>query len=1217
MKNLLFICAATLAVSAAAQTPTPQYQPKIPGRGLDVYPNMTSPTGYNGDTSYCGTSTAQSVLDYGAGYPGWIYSDNPLTADPTVKCQTPYLDDPTLTAPSPSLPINSAGINTLKPGTYQFPGTVNVPSYHIYQGLFDSQDNTNTTSTAGVVVEPATTGANTFALQPHGTQGGNALINLGCPPSTTGGCLAIGSVVRRLFLKGLGVPSLIGVSNYFTQQFGSIDHNQFVGFATCIRLGGYGTGGGAQNFSTVYQNSCQPEMPQATPGSDQAIVVSGGYYSQQPAITVTGTCTVLPSLAADGTFPGAVTGVHGVAPNYYGYGCSSVTLTVSSTYGSGAMLTPIYETQPQMPGIYADGHSAGGSMDENSVVAGSGEVIPYGFKVEAGNWQVHHDYCESVITCFGLGETQTSGINGVLVEGMHTQAANWPGFDMIDVGTASGGKVGLFAAADEGSGMAWLVRDPYHGVFIPSIPAVGPSSGWAGNGGQLGLYATTPGGRVLSTEPQVTSTISIGPTAPNCGSGCSSTNSPVAFVPAKFVNGDYQTMTITDTDIPAGIFTNVVPSASYLQASTATKLGESPLILDGAGTVGDYVVPSTTTVAPAAPGGVAHGAVGHDSGYSPSNPPFTNITTLGTIHDDKSSGNAVGFVSAPSGISCTPTGSGPLTVTLTFAYVTSADQTMSATDVVTVTGVPAYFSEGTYITCSGFASTPTAIYITSVTGGTAPTITANCGSDGGTTGLTISGTGGSGYTLPPTAVFTGGGFSTEPTFNFHVSGGAITGWDIVGRGAGCTGSATGTLTNNVRTTGRIAVSYSTSSVKIYGQEGDGTVPPAAGQIAPNIDVDIKTWPGITVASAYNDVPDFDFINETWTLDPIYAYSSTTDTEGYNSIIYTGTGSPVTLPHRAGSTAMTVTPNTTYTFTGKVDARYITAGTASIYICEPGTGCATSYLIVNQTNGQTGLIGGTITTGSGVTSLEFDYVLNAVTVSSGQNVVFSQPQLNAGQNAYLYWETLPPSVPALKTNALSHIIPATSGGGSAFAGGVGASYQDVTEIAAPADPASGNDRLYTDSSTHKFACLTSAGASCMPSGSGNVNAGAALANNQPVNGQGSANAGTGFTPTTAGTITAGKLACYTASNTVGNCTGTPSVNIIGVFNSSTTWIASGEASITLDGTVNVTAGDLLCASSTAGVSHDNGLVACATGEWVGVVKTTASSVSSATAFIALR
>lgn len=62
---------------------------------------------------------------------------------------------------------------------------------------------------------------------------------------------------------------------------------------------------------------------------------------------------------------------------------------------------------------------------------------------------------------------------------------------------------------------------------------------------------------------------------------------------------------------------------------------------------------------------------------------------------------------------------------------------------------------------------------------------------------------------------------------------------------------------------------------------------------------------------------------------------------------------------------------------------------------------------------------------------------------------------------------------------------------AFSGGLGASYQDVTEIAAPSNPASGNDRLYTNSSTHLLACLTSSGGSCLPSGGGMVYPGSGI------------------------------------------------------------------------------------------------------------------------------
>jgi hypothetical protein len=56
-----------------------------------------------------------------------------------------------------------------------------------------------------------------------------------------------------------------------------------------------------------------------------------------------------------------------------------------------------------------------------------------------------------------------------------------------------------------------------------------------------------------------------------------------------------------------------------------------------------------------------------------------------------------------------------------------------------------------------------------------------------------------------------------------------------------------------------------------------------------------------------------------------------------------------------------------------------------------------------------------------------------------------------------------------------------GGSGAFSGGLGTSFQDASEIAAPANPTAGNDRLYLSSSTHLLACLTSGGANCMPAG----------------------------------------------------------------------------------------------------------------------------------------
>jgi hypothetical protein len=113
---------------------------------------------------------------------------------------------------------------------------------------------------------------------------------------------------------------------------------------------------------------------------------------------------------------------------------------------------------------------------------------------------------------------------------------------------------------------------------------------------------------------------------------------------------------------------------------------------------------------------------------------------------------------------------------------------------------------------------------------------------------------------------------------------------------------------------------------------------------------------------------------------------------------------------------------------------------------------------------------------------------------------------------------------------------------------------------------------------------------------------------------------GFTDT-AGTITTGDLATYTGSATIGNCTSLPCNPIIGVFTSSNpaSWIASGETIVNLDATVNVIFNDILCASATMqGTAHDNGSIACTTGEWVGIAKTTSTgSVSSTPAFVVLK
>lgn len=105
----------------------------------------------------------------------------------------------------------------------------------------------------------------------------------------------------------------------------------------------------------------------------------------------------------------------------------------------------------------------------------------------------------------------------------------------------------------------------------------------------------------------------------------------------------------------------------------------------------------------------------------------------------------------------------------------------------------------------------------------------------------------------------------------------------------------------------------------------------------------------------------------------------------------------------------------------------------------------------------------------------------------------------------------------------------------------------------------------------------------------------------------------------GSGTANQLACVIATNTMGNCTTLPPNNFLGVFLAGgTTYTTQGVQSVVIDATQNVTFGDILCASPTAAAkAHDNGSTPCTNGEWVGIVTTTASSISTVTASLRLQ
>jgi hypothetical protein len=189
---------------------------------------------------------------------------------------------------------------------------------------------------------------------------------------------------------------------------------------------------------------------------------------------------------------------------------------------------------------------------------------------------------------------------------------------------------------------------------------------------------------------------------------------------------------------------------------------------------------------------------------------------------------------------------------------------------------------------------------------------------------------------------------------------------------------------------------------------------------------------------------------------------------------------------------------------------------------------------------------------------------------------------------------------VNSGAAAHSVAVNEGNGSAITGLALGAHQTVIG-AAGADPSaktvpdcldSGGNHLNYAQSTDTFSCGTTS--------SGGGGAASVVQNSF-----------------TAGTVTSGNLACFTASNTVGNCTSFPPNNFLGVFYNGTGGVQSqGLVTVNLDATVNVTFGDIVCASSASAKGHDNGSTACANGEWVGIVETTATSVSAATVFLKL-
>jgi hypothetical protein len=775
-------------------------------------------------TDPCSQLAGLAATDVANGVSGGNYSDN--TASGTVNCGVYGFF-----APATQVQIDNtvnSGQLTVSPGiTYGVSGPIYVPNF---------------TQLNGVPGFGSTITTGNFKMNPYGAIGGTSLVALG-PPIPSGSSIAefgLGPQVNNLKITCGGVPTLQGGSNFVGQQLAGFHANYFYQCSSPIVLGTAGNSGGSQNAGSIDDNQIgltdAPAFPVITGIS---LSNPGTGYLADFLLIVTGDCTTPPTGLMAETLAGALTGrvyAAGTSLGATSYGdcpgdSSGVTLSFANGSGAGAAGVPIIQTLTTNSGIYSySGHAS--EINRNSAVGGGLAIPPpYGYDFEnmqgllfAGN------YSESAGNGFCWACVSTGVSAGLTAMNFETESANNAGYAAARLGRT--GKVGadLFNIQ---SSMPWILRDD--GAYGGDIPVMVAING-AGNAGWLNAYIHTPSDAVFSADWHVTSNLTHGFSAPDCGSGgCGSGGGLAVGYPVKQVGGDFRRMVSGDTVDPVGIWTNGVGGTGYGTAygGTAADIGWAACVFDNTPTAGDYVQLGAETPAEC------------DDTGSATDP--TSGTTIGIVGDPLRGGSLTAPTTPTvSGVTATVTGASTITDTYKFVAVTDSDLSASAaSSAVTVTNAPQALTGG--INKISFASLPTtndlAVYRTAI-GQTIPsTFTIYCGPDGTATGTSSFATLSSGVTFAPTWIATGGGFSPEPTGTTQVVGGLITGINFTTRGAGCSTNATGTFTASTSNIGFIGYSNHAATFIDSGQPGDGTTPPASAVIGPQVYVKIQHWYG--------------------------------------------------------------------------------------------------------------------------------------------------------------------------------------------------------------------------------------------------------------------------------------------------------------------------------------------------------------------------------------
>ena len=519
-------------------------------------------------------------------------------------------------------------------------------------------------------------------------------------------------------------------------------------------------------------------------------------------------------------------------PNWEGYSCGSST-AISFSGSGGAAATPVLQAAPDPVGLQTGAMypTGGGRYEDINISSGNYSRIPgYGVTVDSGGESFFNTYGESTLGAMQVGGITTNTLGGITAISVRSNPANAPCYSVLDLasnatieaftGTSIIGTCNYFLTNEQ----LWNAGKIKYGTY---------------NTYGVALFAVERD-TVISSNPQIVTTVPIGTTYYNCGPSCSTSQEPYPYVPAVDVGGYAQSMTTANNTLePAGIFANgTYGSTSQYKTSTVATTGKVPCIFPLTDTVtpGDYVTVSSTAV-----GGGSTTIGCHDTGSS-------TLPTSGYMLGQVVNDGALGSDTLPvtlSGVTATTIYSGSISYSYSVVQATQVDQSKSVPFAVPTltTGPSTLIQKSVYI--GGLPGTPVDIYRTAI-GSTLPTPTVICCTNGQVTGVTFSG--GSGLSFAPTGTFSGGGCSVEPVVTFIVSGGTITSaqFATVGGslnanaylGAGCTSAPTLTLTKSIYETGWIGQTTS-SGFSDVGRQGDGSAPVATGQIAPRVAIAIQ------------------------------------------------------------------------------------------------------------------------------------------------------------------------------------------------------------------------------------------------------------------------------------------------------------------------------------------------------------------------------------------